>query len=138
MTHNYIKDNKTLEKIKNFLEEKGIVILEGFDEDIIEASRKFNNGRLPTIKAIENVLMICNYWKRYCISEEDFYMLVCKKCYEMARIQCAVISSLEEQQSSIHFYCNVKKEQLPECTTTVANYARAFVYEGMGGVQKVF
>ena len=138
MSQKYIRDEKNLEAIKNFLNENGIQLLKNFDKDIVDAARKFNNGRLPSEKAIENVLKICKYWKKYCVSEEDFHMLVCKKCYEMARIQCAVISSLEEQQSSIHLYCKVQKEQLPEFTTTVANHVRAFVYEGMGSIQRNF
>ena len=138
MGQKYIRDEKSLEAIKNYLNENGIVVLENFDKEIITAARKFNNGKLPSVTAIENVLKICKYWKKYCVSEEDYHMLVCKKCYEMARIQCAVISSLEEQQSSINLYCQVKKEQLPEFTTNVANHVRAFVYEGMGSIQRVF
>lgn len=138
MGQKYIKDVKTLEEIKNFLIEKGIELPENFDKDIVTAARKFNNGKLPSVKAIENVLKICNYWKKYCVSEKDFQKLVCEKCYEMSRIQCAVISSLEEQQSTISKYCQVHKELLPEFTTTTANYVRAFVYEGMGSIQRVF
>lgn len=138
MGKKYFKDTKTLEAIKNFLGKNEIQIPEDFDQKIVESAKKFNEGKLPKITAIENILKACNYWKKYCVTEEDYYDLVCTECYNMARIQCSVIGSQENQKSYIGNYCQVYKELLPECTSTVANYSRAFLYEGLGSGQRVF
>ena len=129
---------ESLQQIKTYLEQNDLRVPKEFDEKIIEAAKKFNGGRLPPIPAIANLLKCCQYWKRYCTSEGEFVKLVCEECYSMARIQCSVISTHFDTTSFIGNSCKVKEENLPECTTTVASYARSVLYEGMGASEKVF
>ena len=129
---------KSLQKIKTFLEEQGFKLPKDFDKNIVEAAKKFNGSRLPQISAIENILKCCEYWKRYCINDEEYNKLVCAECYNMARIQCSVISTHVDIKSYIGNFCKVHEELLPECTTTVASVARCSLFEGMGAAEKSF
>lgn len=131
-----IKDKKSLEEIKTLLCQNGIRLPEEFDERMKEASKKLFNGRLPVMAAFENLLRACQYWKPYCVTEEDYNDLVCNACYRMAEINCSVYSTHKDLSSYVGKVCNV--QNLPDCTTTVAAPRRAFVYEGMGCAERVF
>ena len=129
---------QSLEQIKQFLEQAGIKLPNDFDKKIMEESRRFFGGRLPSIIAFYNVIACCNYWKAFCETEEEYYKLVCDECYAMSRIGCSVISTHKDLNSYIGKICRVKGDELlPECTTTVASAARCSLFKGMGAAEKV-
>lgn len=47
--------------------------------------------RLVSRITLESIIEMCNLWKHYLASEEDWHKLVCEKLLEMYRIHTAVI-----------------------------------------------
>lgn len=77
---------------------------------------------------------MCNLWKHYLASEEDWHKLVCEKLLEMYRIHTAVISTHEDLPSYIGNATAVAPNaNLPKCRTTWTCFTgEVFLQNGFG------
>jgi|GEM_PF-2503153 hypothetical protein len=90
--------------------------------------------RLVSRTTLESIIEMCNLWKHYLASEEDWHKLVCEKLLEMYRIHTAVISTHEDLPSYIGNATAVAPNaNLPECRTTWTCFTgEVFLQNGFG------
>lgn len=95
------------------------------------------NYRLLSRTTLESIIRMCDLWKNYLASEEDWHKLVCEKVLEMYRIHAAVISTHEDLPSYIGNVAAVAPNaNLPKCRTTWTCFTgEVFLQNGFGSAK---
>ena len=128
--------SRTVDEQIRRLEEQGIEIPVNLrarlKRDVVK--NYASNYRLVSRTTLESIIRMCDLWKQYLASEEDWNKLVCEKLLEMYRIHTAVISTHEDLPSYIGNATAVAPNaNLPKCRTTWTCFTgEAFLQNGFG------
>lgn len=128
--------SRTVDEQIRRLEEQGIEIPVNLrarlKRDVVK--NYASNYRLVSRTTLESIIRMCDLWKQYLASEEDWNKLVCEKLLEMYRIHTAVISTHEDLPSYIGNATAVAPNaNLPECRTTWTCFTgEVFLQNGFG------
>lgn len=142
MTNNPVKrDERAKEKfslMKNFLKEFEVPTTKEWENTL---KKEINEKAYPALSksVVKSVIEICEYWKPYLASEEDFYELVREKILSMYCIQTAVISSHPELKSFVGRKCGLNEKPLPYCVTIwVKKSGTKIIRDGFGSLEKIY
>lgn len=88
---------------------------------------------------VKAVIGICEYWKPYLASNEDFYDLVREKILSMYCYETAVISSHQELNSFVGKNRGLNENPLPHCVTIWAKKnGTQIIRDGFGSLERIY
>lgn len=127
-----IRDVQNSNKIMEILRQEHIIIPPDFAENLIMNAQRYYEGKLPPKKSIYAVIKMCNYWKTFCMNDEEFSKLVCAKIYSMVRLHGAVVTSNSQDDTCyVGRICALRKDvELPELLTISATYGGTIKKQG--------